>query len=300
MRTIGIDLGGHTISAASIAFAETPTIGERIILPTPQARKESEVLSALAKIICTLCREEKICTIGIGLPGFIARDRRRINKLTNFPMFENIDFVDRMECVLRNEGIESRLFIDNDANCFALGEGALGAAKGMKDYVVLTLGTGVGAGLVANGRLICGANGIAGEPGHIPILGSLSCNCGGISHIETYAGADSVEREARKLGLPEDFALLWNRRDEPLYKELIDSVIDALARCIASLMVVLDPEIIVLNGGLSQADGIAEVLKLAALPYLPIPSRSAFRVEVSTLGSDAGLYGAALLPMQER
>lgn len=296
MKTIGIDLGGHNIGAAVVSFSGGEAeICSRAARPTPASRDTASVLDAMADMITGMSDGEKIESVGIGLPGFISKNRRIVEKLTNFSDFENVEFASLLKNALAERGADIKVSMENDANCFALGEGVRGAARGMSDYVVLTLGTGIGGGIVAGGMLLGGAHGFAGEVGHIAAGAELPCMCGGFSHVESLAGADSVEKAAVSAGLPGDFAELWRRRGEATVRGVLDPALDALARCAASVSVITDPEIIVLNGGVSMAEGLIEELRPKILKYLPSPFRPKLRLEISRLGSDAVFYGASSL-----
>lgn len=301
MKTIGIDLGGHKIGAAVVEFGDVHAdIRMRSLRETPAERDTESVLKALVEIIVGMSAGERIETVGIGLPGFISKDRRGVEKLTNFSGFENVQFAELLEKALAGHGIGAKIYMENDANCFALGEGVRGAARGMSDYVVLTLGTGVGGGIVAGGRLLSGAHGFAGEVGHIVSAGDLPCMCGGFSHIESLAGADSVEKAAIAAGLPSDFVTLWKHRSDEKVSKIIEPALDALARCIASVSVITDPEITILNGGMSKAENLVEELTPKILKYLPSPYKQKLRLEISRLGGDAVFYGASFLGMEHR
>lgn len=296
MKTIGVDLGGHKIAAAIVDFGgELPKIHARLVRPTPESREVGEVTEALAEMITELSGDEKIVAIGVGLPGFINKKRRVIEKLPNFANFENVEFADKLEKVLNERGISARVFLENDANCFAVGEGVRGAALGMSDYVIFTLGTGIGAGIVAGGRLLTGAHGFAGEAGHVSVCDNLPCMCGGFAHAESFAGADAVEKTALAAGLPGDFEALWKVRYEDRVRGILEPALDALARCAASVSVITDPEIIVLNGGVSRAQDLAGELMPRVLKYLPAPFKPKLRIEISKLGGDAVFYGASSL-----
>lgn len=296
MKTLGFDLGGHNIAAALVEFdGGRPEIRLKKIVPTPESRDPESVIRALVNLTAELSGGQEIEAVGIGLPGFIDKSRRRIERLTNFAGFENIEFVPLMERRLAEEGIRTKVLIENDANCFALGEGIRGAAVGCRDYVVLTLGTGIGAGIVVEGRLLLGAHGQAGEAGHITDRGDLACNCGGFSHAETVAAADGVEREARARGLTPDFKTLWGNRKEAKVSEVLEPALETLARCIASVSVVTDPELVILGGGMSRAEGLTAEITPRVLRYLPASFKPNLKIEISQLGEEAVFYGAAAL-----
>ena len=294
MKTIGIDLGGHTISCAEIDISHRePYILRRIEMQTPEERTLSEVLSALIGGISQLACDERELNIGIGVPGFLDKERKKIQRLTNFKGFENISFPSLLNEKLAESGIDSRTIMENDANCAALGEGLCGAAKGCSDFIVLTLGSGIGAGIISGGKLITGAHGMAGECGHIVISEKIKkCACGGMGHAESFASADRAEAEAKKIGRPADFKLLWQDRDNPKIKTILAPIITSIAKTIATVTVTFDPEITILNGGMSRAEGIVQMLENTAKNYLPTPFTPHLKIEKSKLQADAALYGA--------
>lgn len=296
MKAVGIDLGGHKIAAALVDYTDGGSrIERRLVVVTPESRTPQDVTLAVVGMITELAGGEKIAAVGIGLPGFISRDRRRVEKLTNFKNFDHIEFAAVVEAALAESGLSVKVFIENDANCFALGEGVKGSACSVSDYVVLTLGTGIGGGVVVGGKLLLGAHGQAGEVGHLTGLGDLPCNCGGFSHVETIGAADGVERASRERGLPGDFKTLWGMRDESAAREVLDPALDALARCIASVSVITDPEKIILSGGMSRAEGLIAELEPRVFKYLPSGFKPNLKIEVSLLREDAVYYGAASL-----
>lgn len=297
MTSIGIDLGGHTISAA-VVFEEAGNVSllSRITIPTPYGRILSDVTESITQMISDLSKDRDIEFVGIGVPGFLDKERRKIVKFINFAGLENIEFALLIEESLTSKGIKIPIFLENDANCAALGEGEYGVAVGMTDYAVLTLGTGIGSGVVLNGKLVTGAHGLASEFGHAALAPVVHvCGCGGIGHFETVASADWIEKAAKEVGLPSDFKVLWQRREEEKVREILNPALDALARGIATLVVTIDPEIIVLSGGMSRAEGLVEEIEKLALPYLPSPFRQYLKIVASKLRQDAALLGTGLL-----
>lgn len=295
--SVGIDLGGHTISAALV---ETEGGSARILCrvdrETPKSRSIEKVVNCIADMTAEVLNGRNIVFAGIGIPGFLDVSRRTITKLTNFSGLENIEFLEYMGNALEKRGIFTPLAMENDANCFAVGEALYGAAAGCKNFIVLTLGTGIGSGIFVNGRLVTGAHGMAGEAGHISISDSenVKCGCGSAGHMETVASADYIERRAVKQGMTGDFRSLWQQRQcDKKTDELISNALETMARGIASLIVILDPEKIILNGGMSKAEGIAGELEAKTLSCLPLPMRKHLNIEISSLGAEAGLYGAA-------
>ncbi len=294
MKVIGIDLGGHNTAAAEIDLA-CGLCGEVVEVPTPSSRTAADVFQTIADIVKEVTPEKELL-IGIGIPGYLNRSRTRVALLTNFNGINNMELPVLLEAYLEKQGLCASVKMENDANCAALGEGIGGAAQGCADYTVLTLGSGVGSGVVSGGRLLIGAHGMAGEAGHMSVGAEKNlCLCGGFMHLEQSFSADRIERRAAAAMLPADFKELWTRRSEERIRPLMGDALDTLARSIASLCVVTDPEMIILSGGISRALGLREELLPLVLNYLPIPYRETFDLRISALGSKAALIGAGSL-----
>jgi glucokinase len=276
-----------------------PRIARVISLDTPHGRGVSAVIGVMADAIADLAGGGAVSGIGVAIPGMIDADRGHVRSMPNFPVeWRDLDVADRLAVAIRSRGpdvIDMPVRIENDANCYALGEGIAGAAVGVNDFIAVTMGTGMGCGIVSGGRLVTGAHGMAGEAGHLVVGGDAACGCGGIGHAETLAAADGISRRARELGLPEDFSDLWGMRGNRDADAVIDTALDAMARAIASLCHMLDPELVILGGGMSRAPGIREAVHSRARPYLSGPFKTALRLEISPLGNDAALYGAAAI-----
>ena len=297
MKVIAADLGGHTLSSAVIEELDGDfSITSRFDCYTPKGRGADDVASCLARIAQKLSESSAPASMCVAIPGILDKTRRRILKFTNFASADDIDFAEHLEGKLHDMGLPVDVFLENDANCAALGEKLCGAAKSMSDCVVLTLGTGIGCGIISNGELVTGAHGLASEAGHITISGSERlCGCGGIGHLESLASADRIEAEAGAEGLPRDFKTLWADRENARVADILEPALDAIARGAASLIVTTDPEAVILSGGMSRAVGIADEIERRTLKYLPAPFRKYLRIDVSALGPDAALYGATSL-----
>lgn len=298
MLSVGVDLGGHTITTALVNTGkEQIRILHRIDRDTPEGRGIGEVAGCIADMTAEVSQGREISFIGVGVPGFLDVTRRVITKLPNFSGLENIEFLEYLGQALEKRGMSPSLAMENDANCFAVGEAFYGAAMECKDFIVLTLGTGIGSGIFVNGRLVTGAHGMAGEAGHISISDSkgIRCGCGSFGHLETLVSADYIEQKAVKEGLPGDFRSLWQMRHDKRADALISNALETMSRGVASLIVILDPEKVILSGGMSKAEGIVDELKVRTLPWLPLPLREHLKIEVSSLGADAAIFGAASL-----
>jgi glucokinase len=233
-------------------------------------------------------------SVGIAVPGMLDADRRHSLRLSNFPKeWDGLDLLGTLGDILGERGVTARIYAENDANCYALGEWSAGDAVGASDFVVFTMGTGIGCGIVAGGELLTGAHGMAAEGGHLVTGGDIPCGCGGMGHAETLAAADGTAARAAAAGLPADFGELWAMRGSAGADETLETTLDAMARAIASVCHLLDPELVIIGGGMSRAEGIREALYERTLPYLSNPFKKLLDLRISSLGNEAALYGAA-------
>ena len=188
----------------------------------------------------------------------------------------------------------------NDANAAALAEQRLGGGKGYASILLATLGTGVGAGIVLGGKLLTGARGTAGELGHLcldPGDGSAACTCGHTGCLETYASATGIVRLAAKAGLTGlscKQILDGAAAGDAALEAVADAAFDALGRGLASACALLDPEAVVLGGGVAQAGEYLRRKVQAAFDRYAFHACLGTPVLLATLGSNAGIYGAAL------
>ena len=304
---IGIDLGGTTVKAA--LCAPDGTLLHKQSAPTPTG-DAAGLCAAMKQLVLGLCAAqgaapEQITSIGIGVPGSFDKATCTLKFGTNLGM-NNVCFADAFR-----HDFGCTVQLDNDANCAALGEVTAGAAKGAKNMVMVTLGTGVGGGIIIGGKLYTGCNGIAGELGHMVVRqGGERCGCGREGCLEAYASAASFVKFAERALAAGRGSLLQAHAGHLNAKMICDAVDagDALAcelfdeYCVnlscglANFINIFQPEAIVLGGGLA---GYGEKL-LAPLRRLTLPQtfRSDGRnteIVCASLGNDAGLIGAAML-----
>ncbi|MDR3231183.1 MAG: ROK family protein [Synergistaceae bacterium] len=288
MNAIGVDLGGHKVVAGLV---DGDVIRDRLEESTEGSRKPGPVIAQIARMVRALGAGPEVPT-GVCVPGGIDAARENALMITNFMGWNGLP-VRRMLA----EAIGGCTVIENDANAYALGEGLAGAAKGVDDYVVLTLGTGIGGGVVSGGRLLTGAHGMGGELGHIVLGQEEPCGpgCGGLGHFEALCGADALERRAGAMGLGSrpDLRDLWTRREDPAVAPLWDFALSAIARGIASLIHVFDPELVVIGGGLSRGADFMELLEARVPRYLGGAFRKTLSIRLSLLDTDAPIFGAA-------
>jgi glucokinase len=309
---VGVDLGGTTIKMAFVTkYGEIVSKWE---VPTDTSNEGRNITLHIAKAIDSKLAEleetkEKLQGIGMGAPGFIEMSTGFIYQAVNIG-WRNFPLKDRLEM---ETGLP--VIVDNDANIAALGEMWKGAGDGAKDLLCITLGTGVGGGLIANGDILHGANGMAGEIGHITAVpdGGYQCNCGKIGCLETVASATGIVRLAK-----ENIENYEQSKLYPLYKndnkltakhifdasssgdeyaiQIVDRFSFYLGLAAANLCNALNPEKIVIGGGVSQAGDVLlnafnKWFNQFALPRVVDGSE----VVIATLGNDAGVIGGAWL-----
>jgi glucokinase len=295
MKAIGVDLGGHKVMAGRVGEG---AVEARLEEPTEHSRKAQPVIAQIARMARELGAGENI-PVGVCIPGGLDATRERALMITNFTDWNGLPIRRMLE-----DATGVCTAIENDANAYALGEGFAGAAKGMTDYVVLTLGTGIGGGVVTGGRLLIGAHGMAGELGHMVLGYEEPCGpgCGGLGHFEALCGADALERRAKKMGLSDAPVLkdLWLRKDEPAVASFWDFALNNIARGIASLIHVFDPQAVILGGGLRKGQGFMELLEARIPRYMGEPFKKTLNLLSSVLDTDAPVFGAALSALNRR
>jgi glucokinase len=290
-HAIGVDLGGTKILAGVVA--RDGTVVRRHERPTPQDSQE-HVLAELEAAVAELL-DESVGAVGFGVPSPIDQERGIVVRCVNLPLVD-APLRDRM-----HERFGIPVGLDNDANAAAVGEWRAGAGRGEDDLVMLTLGTGVGGGVISGGKPFRGRNGIGAELGHVVIVhGGRPCQgaCTGRGHLETYVSGTAVTEAAREEFGPSADAhrlvRLANEGDAKA-KELLEEVAAYLGSGIGSFVNVFGPHLVILGGGFGVAaydylcGPAEEVLRREALE----PMRSSVRLAKAELGTAAGLIGAA-------
>ncbi|MBI3608013.1 MAG: ROK family protein [Nitrospirae bacterium] len=294
--SIGVDLGGTGIRFARVTV-DGDVIGRPGVVPVVDRRKAA-VLGQLRRAVVEACSgSQAVEAVGIGVPGFIRRDRGVIVRSPNFPDWRNVP----VRQILQRD-VAVPLVIENDANAAALGEDWIGAGQGGRGILVmLTLGTGVGGGLVSDGRLITGRDGMAGEIGHQTVDPSgPPCTCGNTGCLETYASYTGlVANYRRRTGSSEDelsgLELAARARRGDAEAQLVFADMGwALGVTLANLINLLNPSRIVLGGGLSGAWPLFIRRAMQEIDRRAI--RAAARgvlIRRAKLGTAAGMIGAA-------
>lgn len=293
LHAIGVDLGGTKILAGVVA--RDGTVVRRHERPTPQDSQE-HVLAELEAAVAELL-DDSVGALGFGAPSPIDQKRGVVVRCVNLPL-EDAPLRDRMH---QRFGLPAGL--DNDANAAAIGEWRAGAGRGVDDLVMLTLGTGVGGGVVSGSAPFRGRNGEGAELGHVVIVhDGRPCQggCTGHGHLEAYVSGHAATAAAQEAFGPAADAhrlvRLANEADEKA-KELLAELAGHLGSGIGSFVNMFAPELVVLGGGFGVAafdylrGPAEEIARREALE----PMRSAFRIAKAELGTAAGLIGAAFV-----
>lgn len=306
---IGVDLGGTKIAAGLVN--ENGEIVESLKIDTPRT-SDADVISALLHVIKPLKEKVPTANVCVAVPGFVAKDNAEVLITPNLPL-RNLN----LQAALNKE-VDGNIIIENDANAAVWGEFLFGAAQGSINAVMLTVGTGLGGGLILNRTLYRGSFGIAAEVGHMTISSDgLLCGCGLHGCWEQYASGNALVRTARELASanPASAAVVLSLGDGSIegiqgpditkaamigcevslrsYQELGKW----LGEGIANLAALLDPDAVIIGGGVADAgeallspvrDSLAHHLTAKAFRAMP-------EVRLATLGNEAGMVGASAL-----
>ena len=303
----GIDVGGTTVK---VGFFETSgALLDKWEIKTNTANGGEAILPDIAKTIEEKLSKEGISKdevqgIGIGVPGPVL-NASVVTRCVNLGWGE----IDVAGTLSKITGLPVK--VGNDANVAALGEMWQGGAKGSSNVVMVTLGTGVGGGIIVDGRIVAGANGAGGEIGHLNVCEDEheACNCGQHGCLEQYASATGVVRMAkRKLAKISEETSLHKFEDltakevfdEPkagdkVALEIVDEVCEILGKALGKIACVVNPEVFVIGGGVSKAGQILiDTVKKYYVPNTFTSCKDA-RFELASLGNDAGMYGCMCL-----
>lgn len=300
----GIDVGGTTVKCG--LFKTDGVLVEKWEIPTRTENNGSEIVPDVAKTIEEKLAEkniskEEVDGIGIGVPGPVNAEGDVIAAVNLFWGYKKLSKE-------LNELTGLAVKVGNDANVAALGEAWKGAAAGAKNVILVTLGTGVGGGIIVDGKIVAGHHGAGGEIGHANVMHdeTETCNCGNKGCLEQYTSATGIVRLAKQeLASSEEPSVLREEKElsakavldgyksgDALSVRVMDKVGEILGGALAMFTAVVDPETIVIGGGVSKAgqplvDCIASHYKKYAF--------SACRetpIVIANLGNDAGIYGA--------
>ncbi|MGE5489195.1 MAG: ROK family protein [bacterium] len=297
---IGVDLGGTNLRAAAIS--STGKILEKVVGTTNLCAGRDAVVADIVSSIVAL-RERHgpdLVGIGVGTPGIIELETGVLKQSPNLPAFDNFPMRDELERLL-----QAPVLLENDANAAALGEKWMGAGRDVQDLVLLTLGTGVGGGIVCGGHVMRGFMGMAGEIGHMTVVPNGNpCGCGNSGCLEKHASATSVIAHARMLGLRVDSAKdVYDLAlaGEPKARRVFEVFGSALGVALANLVNLFNFPLYLLSGGVLGAWDFFAPAMLEEVRKRSFVYRAAeTRIDKAILGNESGLYGAAYLPVQAR
>jgi glucokinase len=286
---VGVDLGG---TSAKVGLVRGGRLVRRALAPNPH--EFDACVAAIAGAVREVCGSAAPDFVGVGLPGVTDAAQRVILDAPNLPFLENRDLAEALE-----RALGARVRLENDGNVAALGEARYGAGIGRADFLLATLGTGVGGGLVLGGALWRGPGGMAGEFGHLLTGNGRRCGCGAIGCLEAIASARAMERlgaASRGEELPLSALAARARGGEERAAEVFRHAGDALGEALSAVALLLDLRVFLFGGG------GAPVLDLLAPPALAVLERRAFGRRArdfallpAALGNDAGVIGAAEL-----
>jgi glucokinase len=285
---LGVDVGGTTVKLGVCDAAGQ--VHARRAIPTDAARGPADAVDRIAAAARALLAEAggvaRAC--GVGVPGPLDPARRTLHRAAHLPGWADVPLP-----ALLAARLELPTVLENDANCAAWAESRVGAGCGARAVALLTLGTGVGGGVVLDGALWTGATGAAGAFGHLVVdPAGPPCGCGQRGCVEQYASAAAV---ARASGCPTAAEAFAAAERDPRARAAVERACDALAAVVATIVHVLQPEVVVLGGGMAAAgdalllpvrDGVRRRVRAAWLART--------RVALAALGADAGWVGAAL------
>ena len=307
----GVDVGGMSIKCC--LAKESGEILVKDSFKTQKGITCAEMGEQIASFLKELASkigvsESEIAAVGIGTPGTVD-GKKGVIVYSNNIVLENAPIVAEVK-----KHLNVPVFVENDANAAALGEAEFGAAKGLSDVVLITLGTGVGAGIIANGQMITGKGGAGAEGGHMVIkMGGENCTCGNRGCFEAYASATALLRQtAKEVERRPDslLAKLWKEKGEsgivpfdaakagdPAGKKVIRNYVSYVAQGVASLANIFRPDVFLIGGGISnQGDYFIKKVsrKVNSLVY-GAGKNGKVVVKAAALKNDAGLLGALAL-----
>ena len=312
MFRIGVDVGGTGIQFG--VLDEKLNILSEYSIPTvtsdPFSNQVGRIVDGVLAVTAQAgLSKDKISSVGVGIPGIANHNTGEVIFCTNMgwshvPFGE--EFRQRLDIPVR---------IENDANVAALAESVAGISKGTSSSVFITIGTGIGSGIIINGKIWGGAHGIGGELGHVIFdLNGYPCTCGNHGCLERYCSATALIRMAREAIARHPDTLMLKmvsnditkveartvidaaREEDPLAVEVYATYIDYLAQAVANIVNLLDPEVIVIGGGVSKAGSfLIDPLRRRYTKYVLYNDQTMPKIKLAVCGAKAGIIGAAML-----
>ena len=310
-QVIAVDLGGTQIRVALVSASGT--LSHRSAIPTEAKRGPQAVIERIGELVQAVAEDAGVpgsMPVGVASPGPLNPRTGVVLYTPNLPGWRNVPFVELLGGMTGR-----RVAIANDGNCAALGEMRFGSAKGVSNLVYLALGTGIGGGVVSEGVLIDGKNGLGAEVGHTLVaLDGPRCTCGSVGCLEAFASGWAIKREAAAVATTADgdamrvlagggeihagIVAQAARAGDIAATLILERAGRALGAAMGSFVNMFDPEMIVIGGGVASiGDMLVEAAKRAMPAYSFVDMRRDVRIAYSSLGNDTGLYGAGALAM---
>ena len=312
MYRIGIDVGGTGIKVGVID-EQLKVLAEKYIYTftdIPFSEQIERIVNCVFEAAESAGLEKKqIISVGVGIPGIANQATGEVIKCTNMG-WHHVPFREEFQ-----KHLDVPVLIDNDANVAALAESVAGISKGTSSSVFITIGTGIGSGIIINNRIWNGFHGIGGEFGHVIFkVDGFPCTCGNRGCLERYCSATALIRMAREAIADNVNSVMMNmvsnditkieartvidaaRKEDPVALDVYNTYIHYLAQAIAGITNLLDPEVIVIGGGVSKAgDFLLSPLRRAYSGYVIYNDQPMPDIKLAILGSEAGIIGAAML-----
>ncbi len=313
MYRVGVDLGGTNI-ATGVINEKNEIIGRGKVktrAPRPAEAIFDSIKEAVDMAVVNAGIDYKdIISVGIGTPGSVNKDTGEI-EFSNNLKFHNVPAKQMLE-----ERLNKPVYLENDANAAALGEAVAGSGNGVKNFVAVTLGTGVGSGIIIDGKIYRGSNFCGGEMGHMVInVDGIPCNCGRKGCWEKYASATALVSQAVEAMEGNKASLLWQTCDgdlnkvegktifeaydmgDAVAKAVVDKYLYYVAVGLANVINALQPEAVCIGGGISgQGEKIlAPIRDIVKAERYSVYAEKQAAIVPASLGNDAGIIGAALL-----
>lgn len=306
-KCVGVDLGGTTVKIGILS--EDGTISEKWEIPTRKEEGGKYILGDIAASIrehlaAAGLNLQEMAGVGIGVPGPV-QSSGYVEVCVNLG-WKDINPAEELSSLL--DGVNVK--VANDANVAALGEQWMGSGKGHDQLMFFTLGTGVGGGLIIDGKIVAGSKGMGAEVGHITVnpKETDSCNCGNKGCLEQYASATGIVKEMKRTLDAEDGACPLRGQDfsckdvldaakagDPLAEKTVHRCMDYLALAMSCVSMIADPEVFVIGGGVSKAGNyLVDMLQKRYNELTPLSSKKS-GIFIANLSNDAGMYGAARL-----
>lgn len=314
MKYIGIDIGGTNLKAGLVD--ESGLILATHRMKVAQIDDQDSLAWTLVSLTQDLCRAadvplDQVASVGVGVPGAVEIYSGSVLYTCNLPL-RNVPLRK-----LFHRYLTLPLYVENDANCAALAEYFVGAGRGSKRFVTITLGTGIGGGIIHNGKIFHGSNGMAGEVGHMSIVyRGEPCPCGRLGCWERYASAAALKRLTAETirehpdsvlsqvvaehggHVSGQSAFIAQRRGDPVGKQVCEQYIDYLAAGIVNLINIFQPDTLAIGGGVSNEDErylLYPLRRRVEQESLPCNRDKMTKIVRAELGTQAGIIGAAFL-----